>query len=72
MNNAFCFGSFQDWNKFLDNFAELEFCVLGSEGEMEVPAASPKLSDKLSDIGSKLVGGYSTTEKTQQGGDEIV
>ncbi|XP_021349901.1 transmembrane protein 248-like [Mizuhopecten yessoensis] len=64
----------KDWNKFLDNFAELEFCMIANSSGYpdEAQSASPKLTDKLNVISNKLTGSASTTERSPQSGDDIV
>ncbi|KAJ8313020.1 hypothetical protein KUTeg_010393 [Tegillarca granosa] len=60
----------QDWNTFLENFADVEFCVLGNSSDADIynPSTSPKLSNALSGLQKNFPGSVShnittTTEK---------
>lgn len=64
----------KDWNRFLDNFSELEFCMIGNSTTYpdDVPSGSSKLTDKLDVISNRLVGSPTTTERSPQTGDNVV
>lgn len=60
----------EDWNTFLENFADVEFCVLGNSSDADIynPSTSPKLSNALSGLQKNFPGSVShnittTTEK---------
>lgn len=47
---------FQEWNHFFENFAEVEFCVLGNQTEDTITTtAEPKLSDTLLKLHDKVL-----------------
>ncbi|XP_060075610.1 transmembrane protein 248-like [Ylistrum balloti] len=64
----------KDWNRFLDNFAELEFCMIANSSTYpdDVPSGSGKLTDKLNVISNKLSGSPTTTDRSPQNGDDVV
>ncbi|XP_062600240.1 transmembrane protein 248-like isoform X2 [Saccostrea cucullata] len=59
----------KEWNNFFENFAEVEFCVLGNQTEEIVPTTSePKLVDKLSKLHQSVLKGHiKTTAEPEKG-----
>lgn len=53
-NGIFCL--FQEWNHFFENFAEVEFCVLGNQTEDTITTTTePKLSETLLKLHDKVL-----------------
>jgi hypothetical protein len=53
--------SFQEWNNFFENFAEVEFCVLGNRTEDSLSSTpEPRLSDTLSKLHESVLHPKST------------
>ncbi|KAK3084470.1 hypothetical protein FSP39_014038 [Pinctada imbricata] len=67
----------QDWNTFLDDFDDLNFCILGnsSESDLLLQKTAPRLKHVISDLPDKLTGeSKSTTQKpaTDNTGEEYM